>query len=568
MGVTYDDVMQFHKQILNKAKSEIDLIEKIIVQGRDEQNVPIYITKCRIKSPDSIFLKTKRKTIENLPLLHDLAGVRVLCLFEQDLFPTHKYILKSLSDADYKLLNFKLFNWPDDGEQQALIEDVRGFTKRKKFDNTKKDSGYKSIHYIYEKKNSKPGFYLEIQLRTLLQDVWGELEHSLSYKKGNIHPHIKKSFALLARDLETNDLLISHLRNISDREKEGQAFAIKKAGPKGYFGYEEDIVPNKFKEGSSKKLFDEYIDSMKLSTSSESQNDQSETDPELKKKKLKKAEGLYQKLIAGITIPQEDNDPKLHYFIGMEKAYHNFCNGNYKDSFDIYTQMISNNKDFYTERYVIYFRMGEIHFINGEIEKALAAFDQSSILLKNHAHPHYNNQLAISNKLAYIYWLLGDEYIQFSINLINEAETIYKKRKTREAFSRTDYLNIKNSKCAYYLYNYIIKNEEILWPKFTASTKNRKHKERIEAVELALNQALSALNDLEPLLKDKKASANMYDTVAWFYFNLYLKDRKQDDLDKAKKYCRELWDKPNRATLQMTSISLHKSHTQEILNTK
>lgn len=126
---------------------------------------PIADIKTRLKSPMSIKDKLERK---GLPLtleamqenLQDIAGVRVICSFPQDVY--------TLADALLKQ------------------DDIR-LIERKDYIDPPKENGYRSLHlvvtvpiFLSREKHLMP---VEIQLRTIAMDVWASLEHQLRYKK-------------------------------------------------------------------------------------------------------------------------------------------------------------------------------------------------------------------------------------------------------------------------------------------------------------------------------------------------------------------------------------------------
>lgn len=127
---------------------------------------PIEAIKSRLKSPNSILKKMKKM---NLPFsleamennLFDIAGIRVICSFVDDI-----YLL-----ADYLL-------------QQ---DDIR-LIQRKDYIQNPKPNGYRSLHLIVEVPiflaNEKRLMKVEVQLRTIAMDFWASLEHKLRYKKG------------------------------------------------------------------------------------------------------------------------------------------------------------------------------------------------------------------------------------------------------------------------------------------------------------------------------------------------------------------------------------------------
>lgn len=127
---------------------------------------PIESISSRVKSPDSIMEKMRRKgyplTVESVwENLSDVAGVRVVCSFVEDIYDV----------AD-------MFMRQDDIE----VIEVKDYIKNPK------PNGYRSLHLIV----SVPIFLsdktlpmrVEVQIRTIAMDFWASLEHQVKYKKG------------------------------------------------------------------------------------------------------------------------------------------------------------------------------------------------------------------------------------------------------------------------------------------------------------------------------------------------------------------------------------------------
>ncbi|MBQ9097773.1 MAG: GTP pyrophosphokinase family protein [Clostridia bacterium] len=126
---------------------------------------PINGMKSRLKSPISIKEKLDRKNLDTdistiEQELNDIAGIRVICSFPDDVYMLADALLKQ--------------------DDITLIE-------KKDYIKNPKPNGYRSLHLIVsvpiflakEKRNMK----VEIQLRTIAQDFWASLEHQLRYKK-------------------------------------------------------------------------------------------------------------------------------------------------------------------------------------------------------------------------------------------------------------------------------------------------------------------------------------------------------------------------------------------------
>ncbi len=126
---------------------------------------PIQSIKTRLKSFESIFEKLGRKgfprSVESLEKnLNDVAGVRVICSFPEDVY--------MLADA-------------------LLQQDDVHLLETKDYIKNPKPNGYRSLHLIVEVPiflaNTKKMMKVEIQLRTIAMDFWATLEHQLKYKK-------------------------------------------------------------------------------------------------------------------------------------------------------------------------------------------------------------------------------------------------------------------------------------------------------------------------------------------------------------------------------------------------
>ena len=119
----------------------------------------------RIKQTDSIAKKLMRKGREvtfqaAVDTLNDIAGIRVVCFFCDDIYRVPDYVKKQ---KDITLL------------------------KEKDYVKNPKKSGYQSIHLIvgvpvtYLEKTKE--IRVEIQIRSFAMDYWAELDNQMCYKK-------------------------------------------------------------------------------------------------------------------------------------------------------------------------------------------------------------------------------------------------------------------------------------------------------------------------------------------------------------------------------------------------
>ncbi|SCX86838.1 hypothetical protein [Nitrosospira sp. Nsp13] len=558
-NITYEQVEEYRKEVNGPLQRLLQDLETYLAAGRDNRDspIPIYLTRWRVKSVNSIYIKTKRKKYESLDDITDYAGFRILCLFERDLIETTKYLASYLKREIDKMMEVKLFNWEEKGESKNIGNEIEAAIKHI-FPDTEiehvnqEESGYKSIHFLVYMVYHNQKYPIEIQVRTLFQDVWGELGHALVYKQGNVHPHIQKSFYLLSRDIQTNDLLMNHLRSISDKEKCVEIFSNRHTGPYKVFGYEDRVLPAIFKnEGKCKYIYSTYMSQVN------SPRKEQELDTW-----IENAKNLYKEITTSIRKEGNENADEVwkeKYWINAEAGFLAFMKGDHDEAIKFYEKALNVERprdeiQFYAPN----FRIGEIYFIKGEIEKALVFFDQAENILQKQEEQSPGKERSINAyrghvKMANVYWQLGREYVDRALGEIQEAEKIYRMNKTY--FDEGDNRSLVNNLCWYYLEKYIFTKE-----------KTPKDEEQKNQVEDAYIKAETKYKDLEKTLKDPETGANAFDTAMWFCLMSYYKTGELDFLKKAKEYCEVGRDKKIYSTNKILSLYVYRNHIQEIMS--
>lgn len=195
--------------LYNSALKEIGT--KLEILNDEFQHVhqynPIEHIKSRIKSPESIVKKLKKRgyesTIENMvKYVNDIAGIRIICSFTSDIYRIAGMLA---NQSDIRVLS------------------IKDYIKRPK------ESGYKSYHMLV----SLPIFLsdgvvdtkVEIQIRTVAMDFWASLEHKINYKfEGNAPEHIKRELlecAEMVSDLDAKMLSLNEeIKECAERQRE------------------------------------------------------------------------------------------------------------------------------------------------------------------------------------------------------------------------------------------------------------------------------------------------------------------------------------------------------------
>ena len=95
----------------------------------------------------------------------DLMGIRILLLFKEDWLGVHSYLMERYKDV---LLEAP-FVYVREGDDTRLYEGKIEIRKEKP---------YRSVHYVIQ---SDKGLAIEIQVRTLYEEAWSEIDHKLRY---------------------------------------------------------------------------------------------------------------------------------------------------------------------------------------------------------------------------------------------------------------------------------------------------------------------------------------------------------------------------------------------------
>jgi putative GTP pyrophosphokinase len=180
---------------------------------------PIQSAISRIKRPESAFDKMLRKPdhydpkhpLGALRAMHDVLGGRIVTYFVTDLAMIDQAVRRDQS----------LEVCPDDPPIAYLTPDaverlgLRGFQREQP-----QSSGYTSLHYVLRFKDpdeelERPWF--ELQVRTLAEHSWAEIQHILGYKPDvHVPTFVRRQLELLARHQAVFDEEFELLRDVLD----------------------------------------------------------------------------------------------------------------------------------------------------------------------------------------------------------------------------------------------------------------------------------------------------------------------------------------------------------------
>lgn len=222
-----NSVKYFKKNLHNFEPLAKNLYNDLL--GKPKLKKLIHSAKYRIKKPndlrDKLFRlareakeKNERFDIsrENLfTRVNDLAGVRLIHLHTKQMIQIHPLLLGIFNDCKYDL----------DGEPTAFTWDneYAEFFNKIKIRVEKTNSMYTSVHYIL-KPNRRTEMRCELQVRTLAEEIWGEVSHAINYPYEVGSVACKEQLKVLARIASSctrlvDSIFVSHKDYLDHQKK-------------------------------------------------------------------------------------------------------------------------------------------------------------------------------------------------------------------------------------------------------------------------------------------------------------------------------------------------------------
>jgi ppGpp synthetase/RelA/SpoT-type nucleotidyltranferase len=337
------------------------------------QSVPTF--KTRIKTFDSYYKKVIRVQPEALkkkdfPVLSDILGIRIICPFLDDIDIVEKELA-----AKFTVLEIE----------------------RKGAERSFSEFGYESIHILIElpevilksfPKNRVPkGLICEIQVRTILQDAWAEVEHELVYKSA-FSPFdlpLRRKLASMNASLSLADIVFEEIRDY--QRKLNQEVALRREN-----FYRQADVLSKEKLNAETEINGEVTAYKNISSSSpyvrgtiddlllDAIHAQNAGENE-------HAIEIYTIIINSKPIPSKIVLSVIHKHRGM--AY--FAMHNYKVSIEDFTKSIQYDPKNY---HSLYYKGIVMSVINNE-KGALDCFDRSLEINPYQAHVNYRRAMSL-----------------------------------------------------------------------------------------------------------------------------------------------------------------------------
>lgn len=197
----------------------------LAIQGAPELMKHVHSSKFRVKDSDHLLDKLLRKMInakeqnksfniteKNLfSRINDLAGYRILHLYTQQ-----------MGDIDRELRTvFDVYRYTiiEGPSARTWDDENRSYFKSLGIKTINSPTMYTSVHYII-KPNNRTGGSCEIQVRTLAEELWGEVDHTMNYPHPSPSTACREQIKVLARITSSCSRLVDSIFETSRTHKD------------------------------------------------------------------------------------------------------------------------------------------------------------------------------------------------------------------------------------------------------------------------------------------------------------------------------------------------------------
>ncbi len=203
-------------QAYTTLRPQLEPIATFLVESL-RQVSQVHSLKARTKDPEHLIEKIIRKRIEirqrdinlenYLKEITDLVGVRALHLFKEDWLPIHESIMSTFSVEGTPVANIRA------GDSNLIIEifNKKGWSiKEHKY-------GYRSIHYLISSQPGQQRYIAELQVRTIFEEGWSEIDHSTRYPYDLNNPVLTQYLILFNRLAGSADEIGTFVKTLLDQ---------------------------------------------------------------------------------------------------------------------------------------------------------------------------------------------------------------------------------------------------------------------------------------------------------------------------------------------------------------
>lgn len=224
-----------------KIFTRLEGILNSMIQNSEGLEPLMHSYKSRIKDPEHLKDKLLRKaqkniteggvfdfTVDNLfEKINDLVGFRILHLHTTQFEAINIELKKIFLEQKWQII--------EGPNARTWDDETRSYFRNIGIETSEHQDLYTSVHYILKPNNSTP-ITCEIQVRTLMEEVWGEVDHKINYPHKSDSHSCREQIKTLARVTSSCSRLVDSIFSTYEYEYKKQngvkVQAAKKIGQK------------------------------------------------------------------------------------------------------------------------------------------------------------------------------------------------------------------------------------------------------------------------------------------------------------------------------------------------
>lgn len=150
----------------------------------------VHSIKVRIKDPEHLIEKIIRKRLENPDWdvdyssyedrVTDLIGIRALHLFKSEWREIHQFVIDTWAQHEDPKAYIR------QGDPHEFVQDLKDAGLKEEAHSF----GYRSIHYVIKSQPDKLTRLVELQVRTIFEEGWSEIDHRVRYPRLSNDPNL------------------------------------------------------------------------------------------------------------------------------------------------------------------------------------------------------------------------------------------------------------------------------------------------------------------------------------------------------------------------------------------
>ncbi|WP_177333724.1 hypothetical protein [Pseudomonas sp. NBRC 111127] len=215
--ISWEGLLAIYEDYCRRVRQLEDAAELVVKTIQSFQGV--HSVRWRVKDPEHLLEKIIRKQAEGKPskkylsisvdnyhnVISDLIGVRALHLFKDDVFKIHQQVISMWGLAE------KPVSYIREGDPEDLVSAFKGCGITPRVHR----AGYRSVHYVMKTKPGVTEILFEVQVRTIFEEGWSEIDHRIRYPNFSDNKQIESILKIFNRLAGSADEMGGFIKTLS-----------------------------------------------------------------------------------------------------------------------------------------------------------------------------------------------------------------------------------------------------------------------------------------------------------------------------------------------------------------